>query len=409
MSVRGLVLLSTLVVLSACSRAKVKMGTAPSAQAPPARLVVVPPQGGLGLAELGESAGFGAAGAALDSATGKLAEGVGKATTDAAHRAAEKAGSKEGGHLAASVLEKGAGLGEHAEKKRQWFEDAFASAIGGEAEVHVVDPIVGRSVVDCDYRLRFEEAHGKRASAMKASGKLYRTALGGQKIKGSWAIERCADGTEVASDDMKFVRTFRWWMLDFFDRYTFEMDADPVGAMASDYAATEAVRARHRQLAADIEAWRHKGPGLAAGDAIAGIEPASSGDFASPVRADGSLDRWDNRLMAGELVGTVAQEATKAGLEKVVGGGKVGHTVAETGGALVGGVTERAIVKDLPADYFFGDLCSAVAWTDAAYAHRADYRDIVRAMTAAYPELNDGYGACLIEAAATRSSSGVKP
>jgi len=398
-----------LVALSGCSRAQVKLSSPPSAKAPPARVVVVPPHGGLGLAELGDAAGFGAAGAALDSATSKLVEGAGNVAADASRKAAESVGDKAGGQLATSALQVSAGLSEHAAKKQAWFEDAFRAALGGEVDVRVVDPIVGLTVVDCDYRLVFVSGEGRRASAMKASGSLYRSVLGGKKVKGDWHLERCADQSEVAADRMVYVRTFRWWMLDPFDRYTFKMGADPVGALAADWAETEKARAQHHKLAADIESWRRKGAALEPGGRIAGIQPQASGDFASPVRADGKLDRWDNRLMAGELAGTVAQEATKAGLQKVVGTSKVGQTVAETGGAFVGGVTERAVVKDLPADHYFSDLCSAAVWMDAAYAHRADYRDIVRAAAAAYPELELEFGRCLTEGAAKRRSEGLKP
>ena len=239
--------------------------------------------------------------------------------------------------------------------------------------------------------------------------KAYRAAFENQKTRGSWRIERCSDGGEVAAADMVFTRTFRWWMLDFFDRYKVTMGDDPVGALAADFAETERARAKHQKLVADVEAWRHKGVDLAAGGKIAGVTPADSGAFASPVRADGTLDHWDNRLMAGELAGTAVEEATKAGLQKVVGTGKVGQTVANTGGALVGGATQRAVERDLPADHYFADLCSAVVWVDAAYAHRPDYRQIVQAMVAAYPDLDSGYSVCLTEGAAERKARGVKP
>lgn len=337
------------------------------------RLVVVPPKGGLGIKELGKVTGFDEAGAALDSATSKLAGGLAEKTADAAAKLAETTAEGYSPKVVGSVLEKGAGLGEHAQKKQQWFEDAFTDAIGGEIDVDVLDPDLGRTLVDCDYRLRFVAADA--GGSAQAYGKLYRTTLGGHKVKGAWVLEGCADGESVASDDMKFVRTFRWWLMDPFDRYTFEMDADPVGELAADANATEAARKKHRALAADVDAWRQKGAALEAGAQIAGITPKETGDFASPVRADGTLDRWDNRVMAGELAGTAAEELTIVGLQKVTGGGKVGERVSATGGVIVGSMTEQAITKGLPADHYFGDLCEAVAYTDAAYAHRRGIDD----------------------------------
>ena len=391
--VAGLVLLAGV----GCSRAKVRLAEA-GAAAPPVHLVVIPPAATLGLAELGQAAHMDGAGAALEDAAGRLAEGVGKASSKAAQGAAEKLEGKVGGKLGGTVLQAGAGLGQHAEKKRGWFEAAFSGALGNEARVTVVDPLLGLAAVDCDYRLRFTTSAGK-GGAVRSSGKLYGAALGRSKTKGDWTIERCGDGAEVATGAMTHTRTFRWWMLDFFDRYRLRLAEDPIGAMAADHEAAGTVHDRHRTAVANIEGWRAAGAAAAPGAKLAGLRPKESGDYASPVRADGTLARWDNRALAGELAGAAVEEATRAGLQKVTGSGKLGKTVADVGGGLAGGLTSRAITKKLDADHHFDDACALAVWIDAAYAHRPDYRDVLRATTAVYPELETGFAGCLVAGA----------
>jgi hypothetical protein len=385
---------------TACSRAKVKLKKAAAQPAPPARVVVVPPRAGLGLSELGKAAHMDSAGAALDKAASRLAEGASKQAQKLAGNTAAAMGTAPG---AAAVGVLGAQLGGHAEKKRQWFEDAFSQAISGEAQVRVVDPLVGIATVDCDYRLVFDEPpeapgpKGKRGGVIKASGKLYGAALGKAKSKGEWRVERCWDGSAVAAGDMQFKRTFRWWMLDFFDRYKVKLGEDPVGAMARDFAETAPARTDHSKRIAKVQERRAAGAQAEPGSRIAGIQPRDGGSYASPVRADGSLARWDNRVLAGDLAGAAVQEATKAGIQKVAGKGKLAKTAADLGGSLAGGLTASAITKKLPADHYFADACSLAVWLDAAYAHRADYRDILRATTAVYTELESDFAGCLLQ------------
>lgn len=392
--------LATVMASTACSRAKVKLKKAAAQPAPPARVVVVPPRAGLGLSELGKAAHMDSAGAALDKAASRLAEGASKQAQKLAGNTAAAMGTAPG---AAAVGVLGAQLGGHAEKKRQWFEDAFSQAISGEAQVRVVDPLIGIATVDCDYRMVFddppEEAgrKGSRGGMVKASGKLYGAALGKATATGEWRVERCWDGSTVAAGDMHFKRTFRWWMLDVFDRYKVKLGADPVGAMAADYLETEAARTTHGKRIAAVQQRRAAGAQAEPGSRLAGIAPREAGSFASPVRADGTLARWDNRMLAGDLAGAAVEEAAKAGIQKVAGKGKLAKTAAEMGGALAGGLTASAITKKLPADHYFEDACSLAVWLDAAYAHRADYRDILRATTAAYTELEGDFAGCLLQ------------
>jgi hypothetical protein len=89
-------------------------------------------------------------------------------------------------------------------------------------------------------------------------------------------------------------------------------------------------------------------------------------------------------------------------------GGFVGKVVGKSS-EFVGDAAVRKITSTLPADHYLSDVCDLVAWMDASYVHRPDYKKLMGLTALAYEDAGTYYHRCLMEKAEERRAAGTLP
>jgi len=393
--------------LVGCARAKVKLKHAVDTPPPAADVVVVLPDDRSGLVTaLGEMYDLETAGEALSHAADTVSRRVKSNRSEAT---SVEAGSGAVWSAPRAPAKDGAKWGE-------WYEAALTKAVPGDLNFRVVDEVEALTVLDCDYVFTLmapseEERRRRRipgAQMLKGyskMGKVYGSIYGISSKKGEWELARCRDGEVLGRGAMKHSYTRMWWALQFRKSQKIKLMDNAFEPLTTDLRdpAAEADRTLWPSLAANIASERGEAASADAPGTRMGVTPVEEGDFASPYMADGSLAKWDLRLMFGSLAGAATEELTKAAVRKVAGSGRVADKVGEFGGGLAGGLVENSITSKLKADHYFEDVCSLAVWLDTSYAHRGDYLFALSTATQVYPDLRSTYRSCLFDAAKARA------
>ncbi len=282
-------------------------------------------------------------------------------------------------------------------------EIVWNKTVAGDATFVVRSPAGARLTLGCDYRVELymngdksgltnpEGVSHSKDKLEEAVQRINKNQAAG--INSGWQLVRCADEQPLLHGEMGLALT------------SLRMRGDMTSALASDYAETSEARAAYAALSDDILAWRKAGASAEPGAALAGIRPATTGAFASPVRADGTRANWEMLFVTAE----VSKGAVKTLAKQLPGrDGKLAQKATEVGTEMVGNAVSSKITENLPADHYFDSACDLVVWMDAAYVHRPDYQAIVATAKQAYPEVGTDYRQCLMEKARERGEAGLE-
>ncbi|HCH66407.1 MAG TPA: hypothetical protein DFR83_26625 [Deltaproteobacteria bacterium] len=280
-------------------------------------------------------------------------------------------------------------------------EEAFESAWSGDAKWKVMSLAASRADISCDYRLELWDGQPQTAQVLTPSdakkqnlaASLALNALSVSEREGRWQLVSCIDDEPLEHGKYRF------------GGRTLLLKGDVSGILARHANETVAERNIAKGLQADIAAWRKAGQNTKSGSSMVGITPAAEGGFVSPVMATGEKASWEKVLISGVVAGALVESAVVS----VVGdqNGLLGRA-SEKGAELAGGLVEQKITSKLPGDHYFDTACEMVAWVDASYSHRPDYKQLVHAMGLAYKSAAAGYHRCLVEQAAERRASGIE-